>query len=50
MVLSWIVALIGLYLMVRSPKPVAVGDVRTAAGTGPRDRRRLVCTPAVGLA
>ena len=25
MVLSWIVALIGLYLMVRSPKPVAVG-------------------------
>jgi ABC-type uncharacterized transport system permease subunit len=25
MVLSWIVALIGLYLMIRSPKPVAVG-------------------------
>jgi ABC-type transport system involved in cytochrome c biogenesis permease subunit len=25
MVLSWVVALIGLYLMVRSPKPVAVG-------------------------
>ena len=25
MLLSWIVALIGLYLMVRSPKPVAVG-------------------------
>jgi len=25
MILSWIVALIGLYLMVRSPKPVAVG-------------------------
>ena len=25
MVLSWIVALIGLYLMVRSPRPVAVG-------------------------
>ena len=25
MVLAWIVALIGLYLMVRSPKPVAVG-------------------------
>jgi ABC-type transport system involved in cytochrome c biogenesis permease subunit len=25
MVLSWIIALIGLYLMVRSPKPVAVG-------------------------
>ena len=25
MLLSWIVALIGLYLMVRSPRPVAVG-------------------------
>src|SRR3954469_10307204 len=25
MVLSWIVALIGLYLMVRAPRPVAVG-------------------------
>ena len=25
MVLSWIVALIGLYLMVRSPRPVATG-------------------------
>ena len=25
MLLSWIVALIGLYLMLRSPKPVAVG-------------------------
>ena len=49
MVLSWIVAMIGLYLIVRSPKPVAVGifvlplvlGLVVVAG---------VCAPPVGLA
>ena len=38
LVLSWILALIGLYLMVRSPRPVAVGPVRAPAGAGPGAR------------
>ena len=49
-VLSWIVALIGLYLMVRSPRPVATGNVRAAASTGSCDRCGLVCSAAVRLA
>ena len=50
MVLSWIVALIGLYLMVRSPRPVAVGMFVLPLVLGLVDRRGLVRAAGVGLA
>ena len=50
MVLSWIVALIGLYLMVRSPRPVAVGMFVLPLVLGLVDRRGLVRAARVGLA
>ena len=49
MVLSWIVALIGLYLMVRSPKPVAVGMFVLPLVLG-LDQRGVVCATGIGLA
>ncbi len=50
MLLSWIVALIGLYLMVRSPRQVAVGMFVLPLGAGSGDRRGLVRAAGVGLA
>ncbi len=50
MVLSWIVALIGLYLMVRSPRPVAVGMFVLPLVLGLVIAGGLVRAPGIGLA
>ena len=50
MVLAWIVALIGLYLMLHWPRQVAVGIFVLPAGAGPGGRGRLVRAAGIELA